>query len=246
MALFQSKLPAKFKQAIAWFNKLSPEKQASLIVEFFKDHEKIPEKEAKPLLQIVFEIATALASHNKNDVTKRLVKTGIDDTLARIMVDKINTLKPTALICAEALKKLPDNVFKKVINTIATDFFLDWRRYNQAKISKKLSVDENIIRSAMILMRDNIVWEHLRGHLSVQGLQEKFSKEYGYSSAKVDILVKVLTNYRDELRFSLMFGTIQDMSREVSNLTKSNTEVLSTLKELIQLLTKEGKAQYIS
>lgn len=243
MALFKG-LPPKLKDAIDWFKGLSPEKQASLIIEVFRDPEKMAKKEAEKLLPMILEIGIALASHSKDGVTKKLVDFGIDDTLARVIVDKVAAMHPSPPMCAQALKDLSDETFEKVINEIVTTFFLDWRRFDFNEISKRLGINVNVLRSAMIFMRDTIVWDHLRGHLGIQTLRERLSKEYGFPSTKIDILTNMLQNHRDELRFSLMFGTVQDISREVSKFTKSLEEVLSSLKELIQIFKKESKSPF--
>jgi hypothetical protein len=245
MALFKGFTP-KLKDAIDWFKGLSPEKQTSLIMGVFRDPEKLSKEEAEKVMPMLLEIASSLASHSKDDVTKKLVDFGIDDTLARVIVDKISTLTPTPLMCAQALKDLSDETFEKVINEIIKTFFLDWRRFDSNEISTKLGINVNVLRSAMMFLRDTIVWDYLRGHLGIETLRERLSKEYDFPSAKTDILTNILQNNRDELRLSLMFGTVQDISRDISTVSKSLEEILSSLKELIQILKKESKSPYVA
>ena len=245
MALFRE-LPEKLKDAIDWFKGLSPEKQTSLIMEAFRDPDKLPKKQGEKIFSLLTEIGTALASHSKDDVTKKLVAFGVDDTLARVIIDKVAELRPSAMMCAQALKDLPDETFEKVINEIVHCFFLDWRRYDASEIATSLGIRPKVVDSAMMLLRDTIVWDHLRGHLSIETLRERFSKEYGYPSTKTDILINLLKENRNELRLSLMFGTVQDVSRGLTKTTSSVSEILSMLKELIQLFKKERKSPYVA
>ena len=43
-----------------------------------------------------------------------------------------------------------------------------------------------------------------------------------------------------------MFGTVQDLSREISKTNEFLAEVLSMLKELLQIFKKESKSPYVS
>ena len=243
MVLFKDLTP-EIRTALEWFKGLPSERQAAIVVDYFKDATKLAKDEADSFGAIVSEIRVSLASSSKAEVAKALVALGVDDTLSNLMVEKTG---PASLeSCIIALRDVPDSLFDQLMFEIMENFFLDWKQFKFEEAAKRVGTNTSIVQSAMILVRDGLVDANLRGNLSMDSVKKFLMNKYAYSLTKVRILERLYEKRREEIRLSLMYGKLQDTGVELQKVTQSLSEISQSLKEILQILKGEAKKSYIT
>jgi hypothetical protein len=239
-------LTPSLKDAIDWFKNLPSEKQTTIIVDYFKDASKLSKTEGENFRIISTEISHALALASKVDVIKKMVELGIDDTLSSLIVEKISKNQPSLQSCILALRDIPDETFDDLVFEIMANFFLDWRQFNHAETAKRTGTNVYLVQSAIIFIRDGFVHSNLRGNISVESFKQILLINWKYPPSKVSALLKHYEKYKDQIYYSLLFGTLQDTSFELQKLSQSLAEISLNLKELLQLLKGEPKKTYVT
>lgn len=231
----------KLKSAIDWFKGLSSEKQTGLVVEYFKDSTKLAKDDQEKFSLIIDEIKINLASKTRNEVIGKLIGFGFDDTLAGIIVEKIDKNDPNLRTSTYALRDIPDQAFEKLVSEIICKFFLDWNEFTHEDVANKCGINVNLVRSAIVVFRDGFIWSNQRGKISLQTFLSILANQYGYSQKKISIIQKYLSEYGDDLRFANIFRELGDLGTELTKTTDSLNEIKTKLAEVEALLKNQQK-----
>jgi hypothetical protein len=245
MSLFKQ-LTQSLKDAIDWYKNLPSEKQTTIVVDYFKDANKLSKTEGENFRIIASEISNTLATTSKVEVIKKLTDLGVDDTLSSLIVEKISKNQPSLQSCLLALRDIPDETFDDLVFEVMANFFLDWRQFNHAETAKRTGTNVNLVQSAIILIRDGFVHSNLRGNISIESFKKILLVDWQYPPSKVSAFIKHYEKYKDQLYTSLVFATLQDNSGELQKISQSLSEISLNLKELLQLLKGETKKTYVT
>jgi len=226
------------KKAIEWFNSQSSERQVHLVSQLFKDPSTFSKGESENMSGIAYDIREFLLTHNRDDVIINLVDLGVDETLARILVERLDKLKPAMEMDARTLKELSDEKFGRVVDTILCGFYGDYEAFDFKREAEKIEVEMGRLQSALRILRDLVIWDYLRGHINLESIEKKFADEFDYPPNKVKILIEKLQTNADILRANLMFWQLQDMGKKFDKLNGNMEEIVSSLKDLTDVMKK--------
>lgn len=233
-----SKLKDETKKSLDWFLSLPIERQTYIITQLFKDISLLSDEEKRHMLILSYEIRELLISSTKEEIVKGLIEVGFDETLASIFVEKLFKIMPTPEMDAHVLNGLSNEDFQKAINSILIDFYGDYDAYDFDIEAQKMKINKEVLRSALRILRDLVIWDYLRGHISLETIERKFTKELGLSAEKVEILINAIKEHSERLRVQLMFGLIQDIYNKVDELNKRLESLTTHLKEFLNEFKK--------
>ena len=106
-----SELGAEFRKLVEWYVSLPPERQTYILTQWFQDTSKLPEEEREKFTVFSYIIRQALLLTGKKEVTATLVTLGIEETLAMVIVERIDRARPTPHMHAQDQGSLRQAVF---------------------------------------------------------------------------------------------------------------------------------------
>jgi hypothetical protein len=171
----------------------------------------------------------------------------IISTTTKVAEEPSNSKAKSPLMEAiEMLKELSDQKFERVIQLLLEKSFLDSDQYDLENIVESTESSKQIVQSASLLLRW-LVWKNLSGDLTVNSFKEILSNNTcQFSQSKINILFKLYEAQRNELRFTLLFNMVKELSSRIDNTSKELKDlyghvldVCSSTKEEVKKLAVE-------
>jgi hypothetical protein len=229
-----------------WFNNLPDERQFFIISQWFKERASLTEDEINSFSGIAYFVRQALITTDKQELIQVLVQLGLDDVIAKILVDKIEQTRPTPHMDAEVLNSLPNDVFKQIIEYILCIFYGDYKQVNFENEAEKIGVDKTYFNSVIRIVRDHLIWDFFSGRINRDSSIIKLRDDFRLEEDKVLILIDVLEKNEERLRKQMQFSQVQNLSFRIDELEKLLKVNISILEELLKYLKKvfESKESY--
>ncbi len=131
-----------------------------------------------------------------------------------------NKTPPNPLVAStERLRDIPDDTFEKLIESTMKAYF-DSTQINVEGIIKTTGMNEDLVQSAIIFLR-GLIWNNLAGDLSIDSFQRILLDDYKYPQTKIDIVTRHFERNKNELRFTLMFSLVKNLSNKLEATSKS-------------------------
>jgi len=237
---------AELIKLLQWFNSIPTERQAYLISQWFKDMSVLPEEEKDRFTGIAYYIRQALITSDKNELVSILIQLGVDDVLARVLVEKVEETSPTPHMDAEVLNSLSNEVFEQIVKSVLCLFYGNYQYFSEESEADRIGIDKQYLGSTIRIIRDHLIWDFLGGQLNRNSAIIRFQDEFMLDKEKVSIMIKLLEENENRLREQMQLARTIDIDRQIDTLKKSHEEIISTLEELLRFLKKvfEGKEPY--
>ncbi len=233
---------SKFSSAISWFNSQKKERQFYLITEMFSEQtklgEELSEEEGNQLVVVADEIAVALARHDREEVLAELVSLGMDDTAAKIFVEKIQGARKPLYIQLRVIKDLTDDQLKALVEGILVDFYQESTEIEE--IAAKTRLPTGAVNATFQVFRDHLLFQYLRGQTSVRKVQEMLI-DNGLKAEQAKIVTDLLLKHSAKVGQIFLFRNVQDNYFRLRQLTESLDNAWNAIRELSEMLGKRSK-----
>jgi hypothetical protein len=232
-----SGLSPESQKALAEFVKLPLETQSYLIALLEKGElEGVPDDQAGIFNTLTFEIRLLLSIHSNETLVTGLKEIGMQETIARVLVDQVEKLAPTPEMNAQVLSKLNPDVFDKVSRFVIVDFYLNGRRdWEQA--SRELGVSIGVLDAFLSIARDTVIYPVLRGERLPDTVAEALT-DLGLATDRSKIIQTLVLDNLQQVRDTRLFDETWSTRTRVQRLEESQQDTLSVVKEILELLKK--------
>ena len=205
-----------FEDAIKELSALAEGEQIELINKFFSDPKVMMDTQF--LRVILDEMSYLVERHDQEEVTIKLIDSGMYRSIIVVLIDKLKQLPPNAQVDARVLESISDDEFKELIE-------ISNKNALTSKTIKDLSSDYNIERgtlnSSLRFLR-SIITRNLQGNLAIDEIDSQLSA-LGISSNKINMIKKNLTENLENFRKTIIFNAVVEgaTNKEISNKFKN-------------------------
>lgn len=141
---------------------------------------------------------------------------------------------PTEAYQIHRISEIPDDVFSKSIDEIIKSVWID--EMSEYVVAEKFKITREQVRCIIDLSRAAMN-ALARGDMTKEGIQKKYSDKL--SSIKFESLSNSLLVHQKYWYDSLLFSNSQDTYVNLELVTRQNTIILKSLKEILQILRSE-------
>lgn len=221
------------RRSIEFFNMLADQDRVTIVSDLNPMTFKL--KQYHDLLApLLSEVQRAISKYEDIAIGNRLVELGLDDTFARLFVFNIKKHAPTEAYQIHRISEIPDDVFSKSIDEIIKSVWVD--EMSEYEVAEKFKITREQVRCIIDLSRAAMN-ALARGDMTKEGIQKKYSDKL--SSIKFESLSNSLLVHQKYWYDSLLFSNSQDTYVNLELVTRQNTIILKSLKEILQILRSE-------
>lgn len=150
---------SEFQEALKWFLALKKDRQFYVITEVLEPEGKLStelkEEELGNLVKILDEVAVAIGRTDADYVTSELVSFGMDETVATVLVKKIEGARPPAYVHIGVLKELGQEQLTKLVTALC-ESYMDGSTLEE--VESQTGLKSGIVFSAFRLFRDHLIF----------------------------------------------------------------------------------------
>jgi len=229
-------------EALKWFISLPIDKQLYAITQVFSEKKeldiKLSEKEQGYLVTILDEIAIALGRHATDAVVGELLTLEMDETVAKVLVDKMKGARPPAYVHVRVLRDLDAQRLKILGQAILVDVYE--KGEDLQTVVSKTQLPYGSARAVLFLFRDYILFAYLRGDISLEKAEATLVN-YGFDAKQAKVFRDLLVEHGDVIGRLYLFKNVQDIWFKMDDLSKSVDKVWVAIRELVDMLKKYSK-----
>jgi hypothetical protein len=132
-----------------------------------------------------------------------------------------NQIPSNSLITStESLRDISDDTFEKLIESVMLKVYFDWKQLKVEEITKATGANKEIVQSAVLFLR-SLIWNNLSGDLSIDSFQRILLDDFKFPQTKIDIVTRYFEKNKNELRFTLMFNLVKNLTDKLEATSKS-------------------------
>ncbi len=230
MSLFDSDIE-ETRAAIDFFNELTDEERALIVSDLNPQTFKIPQY-YDSLVHLLSRVQKDITVHDGIKIGNRLMRLGLDETWARLIVTNMKKHAPTIPYQISQINRMTDAKFESIFDDIMDALWKE--KMDDSDIMEKYSIDQEQLR-CIVDMTSQYIQDLLRGDNTVSKIR-KTLLENGLTKNKVNTMLNSINSQENDWYRWLLFRNAQDNYYNTQEIKEQNDRILNTLHEILTLL----------
>ena len=230
MSLFDSDIE-ETRAAIDFFNNLSDEERALIVSDLNPQTFKIPQY-YDDLVHLLSRVQKDITVHDGIKIGNRLMKLGLDETWARLIVANMKKHAPTIPYQISQINRIDDKQFGEMFDGVMDALWVE--KMDDDDVLEKFSLDQEQLR-CIVDMTSQHIQDLMRGDTTQVKIRRTLL-EAGLSKPKVDTMMRGVAAQESDWYRWLLFRNAQDNYYNTQDIKEQNDRILSVLHEILGIL----------